>query len=267
MSSDQININISSSKKPDLKVFSLGRFEVEIAGVKIPPKEWGRDKTIQLFQYLICTRQRRALHKEQIVDGLWPDANVDSGDRDFKVALHGINKTLEPNRQTRAEPKFVIRQGLTYQLNMSHIWLDVDEIETLVEIGNNAINPKEAVEALKKAVKLYEGPFLPNRFYEDWSSAERERIQVIILSAIINLAQRLISKNPMETIRLCEKALAIDKTWEDAYRIQMEAFIKNGNRPQAIKTFALCEKVLDEEFGISPLPRTKKLLQEIEAIV
>ena len=70
----------------------------------------------------------------------------------------------------------------------------------------------------------------------------------------------------METIRLCSKALNIDKTWEDAYRIQMEAYILNGNRPQALRTFAECEKVLDEEFGISPLPRTINLLKEIESI-
>ena len=71
---------------------------------------------------------------------------------------------------------------------------------------------------------------------------------------------------PLESIRLAEAALAIDNTWEDAYRIQMRAYLAKGNRPQAIKTYMKCEVILEEEYGIDPLPETKKLLQEIEAI-
>ena len=70
----------------------------------------------------------------------------------------------------------------------------------------------------------------------------------------------------MESIRLAQAALAIDNTWEDAYRIQMKAYLARGNRPQAIKAYMKCEVILEEEYGISPLPETKQLLKEIEAI-
>jgi DNA-binding SARP family transcriptional activator len=43
----------------------------------------------------------------------------------------------------------------------------------------------------------------------------------------------------------------------------MEAYFLKGNRPMAIKTYQQCEKVLKQEFGISPLPETKKLYQKI----
>ena len=249
----------------DLIINTLGRFEVKVGSEPLGQKVWGRDKTLQLLQFLINARHRRGLHKEQIIDRLWEDSDGATGDRDFKVALHGINKALEPNRKSRTDPKYITRQGLTYQLNMELIWLDIEVLEKLIEIGNTHLqmDKAKAIDAYTEAVKLYEGPFLPERMYEDWCSEERERIQVIALSGIINLAQLLVESNPMESIRLCKKALQIDKTWEDAYRIQMEAYIKNGNRPQALKTYTECENVLDEEFGISPLPRTKDLLKEI----
>ncbi|MEE9371660.1 MAG: BTAD domain-containing putative transcriptional regulator [Saprospiraceae bacterium] len=262
-------LKITQIKNPiDLQFNTLGRFEALINGKSIDQKSWSRDKTLQLLQFLINVRYRRGLHKEQIINRLWEDAERSAGDRDFKVAMHGINKALEPNRKSRTEPKYIIRQGLTYQLNMQYIWLDIEVIERLIELGNNALhkNQDKAVKAYTKAIELYEGPFLPGRMYEDWCSEERERIQIIILSGIINLAQLLTDSNPMESIRLCKKALQIDKTWEDAYRIQMEAYIINGNRPLALRTFAECEEVLDEEFGIAPLPRTKALLQKIEGI-
>lgn len=266
-STSDIDTIISSPNKA-LIIYTLGRFEVIVDGNTIDQKSWSRDKTLQLFQFLINARQRRGLHKEQIISRLWEDADTTTGDRDFKVAMHGINKALEPDRKSRTDPKFILRQGLSYQLNMNHIWLDIDIIEMLIEKGNNYIqsNKEKAIQAYSEAIKLYEGPFLPERMYEDWCSEERERIQVIALSGIINLAQLLIQTNPMESIRISKKALLIDKTWEDAYRIQMEAYIVNGNRPQALRTYSECEKVLDEEFGIEPLPRTKNVLKSIEEI-
>ena len=76
----------------------------------------------------------------------------------------------------------------------------------------------------------------------------------------------LLKENPTESIRLAQNAIAIDPTWEDAYSLQMQAYIAKGNRPQAIKTYQKCVDVLDEEFGIDPLPETRKLLKEIESI-
>jgi DNA-binding SARP family transcriptional activator len=99
--------------------------------------------------------------------------------------------------------------------------------------------------------------------YEDWSSAERERLQVLALGVMTTLGELLTKENPLESIRLAQRALLIDNTWEDAYRIQMRAYLEKGNRPQAIKAYQQCEKVLDEEFGVAPLPETRRLWQEI----
>ena len=76
---------------------------------------------------------------------------------------------------------------------------------------------------------------------------------------------KVLDKKEYLTIAL-KNALSIDPTWEDAYRLQMQAYIAKGNRPQAIKTYQKCVDVLDEEFGIDPLPETRNLLKEIESI-
>jgi len=89
---------------------------------------------------------------------------------------------------------------------------------------------------------------------------------LLILGTYITLAEILLDENPIESIRLSQNALEIDATWEDAYRIQMQAYIAKGNRPQALKTYMKCEVILEEEYGISPLPETKMLLQKIEEI-
>ncbi len=250
-----------------LVIQTLGVFNIQCQGTTISSKAWGRDKTIQLLQYFITNRHRRALHKEQIIDRLWPDAGSKDGDRDFKVALHGINKILEPERDNRSETQYIRRQGLSYYLELNSCWIDADIIEEYIRLANTikASSPQKAIDLYQKAIDLHHGSYLPERHFEDWSSEERERLQVLILGCYIDLAELRLPSSAMESIRLTQQALHIDPTWEDAYRIQMQAYFQNGNRPAAIKTYQQCCDVLEEEFGIAPLPHTKKLYQEIMA--
>ena len=83
------------------------------------------------------------------------------------------------------------------------------------------------------------------------------------MGAYYYLAELQLSINAMETIRLSQNALNIDPSWEDLYRLQMTAYIQNGNRPQAIKTYQKCKTVLEEDYGLEPLPETSKLLLTI----
>ena len=253
---------IDQESAAHLKVKTLGQFSVELDGVSIPDN-WGRDKSLQLFQFLLLSRNRNALHKEQIVDRLWEE---NGSDQDFKVALHGINKTIEPKKKGRGQARFIQRQGLSYKLDMEYVWLDSQGMEAYIEIGNNVVSAQKelAVIAYQYAVRLYGGIFLPNRIYEDWTTTERERLQMLSLGAHIQLAELLLEDQPNESIRLTQEAINIDHTWEEAYRIQMMAHMVNGNRPQAIKTYQKCSEVLVEEYGIEPLPTTKKLLADIK---
>jgi DNA-binding SARP family transcriptional activator len=256
---------IETKDSADLIFYTMGTFSAEVKGREISSKDWGRDKTIQLIQFFITSRHRKGLHKEQIIDRLWPDIGMDEGNRDFKIAYHGINKALEPQRKSREEPKYLSRQGLTYQLNEKHIWIDSEAFDKAIEIANHFIQKDKAtaMDALEMATNIYKGSYLPNRIFEDWSSLERERLQLLAINAMISLGEMKLDSNPEESIRLAQEALLIDSTWEEAYRLQMIAYQKKGNRPQVIKTFKTCQKVLDEEFGIAPLPETEAVYRNV----
>lgn len=243
-------------------IHNLGKFEVYVEGNKVSPKEWKRDKSLQLLQYMIIACYNKALHKEQIIDRLWED---EMDDKSFKVALHGITKVLEPNKKTHADSTFIERNGHTYRLLDEDIWIESVAFESLVNQGIALLDTQtlEAKEILRHGIDLYSGSYLPDRIFEDWSADERERLQLLYVNACMALSELVLEENPSETIQLCQKVLLQDFTWEDAYRIQMEAFYLKGNRPMAIKTYQLCEKVLWDEMAIKPLPQTKKVYQKI----
>lgn len=202
------------------------------------------------------------------MDRLWPDLDIDKGDRDFKVALNSINKALEPEREPRSDPLFVKRYGLAYGIDFENVWLDTEAMELLISAGNQALlEPAKdndfAVACYEAAVKLYFGDYLPERRYEDWTSAERERLQLLALNTMTTLAGLLLRHTPLESLRLTQRVLAIDPVWEDAYRVQMRAFVAQGNRPLALRSYQRCVEVLAEEFGVDPLPETTELHDQI----
>ncbi len=251
----------------EIIIRTLGAFEVYRRGEMVSDKEFGRDIAVQLLQFFITFRHRRAMHKEQIIDRLWPELDQRSGEQNFKAALHGLNKVLEPDREKRAQAAYIIRHGATYRLNNTTVWIDIEAIDSFIQMGNKAVIEyhDQAVEAYYEAIQLYDGIYLPNRLFDDWASEERERIQLMVLGAMIDLSALLVKTNPMESVRITHEALQIDPTWEDAYRIQMMAYFEKGNRPMAIKSYHACKEILEKEFGIEPLPETTRLFKSITA--
>ncbi len=259
------DLHFETSRLP-LQIQTLGGFRAWRDGFEIEPAAWGREKAFHLFQFFITVRRSPSpLHKEQIIDRLWPELDLEEGDRDFKVALNAIYKVLEPERKPRAESRFIQRHELVYSLNLDQIRVDADDFEALVAQGNQVLldQPAAAVDHYHQALALYKGDYLPERRYEDWTSAERERLQLLALGTMTTLADLLVAQNPLESIRLTQHVLTIDPVWEAAYRVQMQAYLNQGNRPLALRTYQKCVEMLQSELGVDPLPETQQFYQQI----
>ena len=263
LETDQPPLEAASS----LRIQTLGGFRIWRDGIEIEPTAWGREKALHLFQFFVTVRRHASpLHKEQIIDRLWPELDAEEGDRDFKVALNTIYKVLEPERKPRAESRFIQRQGLVYSLNLAEAWVDADAFEALVAAGNRALpgDVAAAIQQYQQALALYGGDYLPERRYEDWSSAARERLHLLALGVMTNLANLVVEQNPLESIRLTQHVLMVDPVWEEAYRVQMRAYLAQGNRPLALRTYQQCVRMLDQELGVEPLPETRQLYEQVK---
>jgi two-component SAPR family response regulator len=148
-------------------------------------------------------------------------------------------------------------------LNLEESWIDALAFEKLIAAGNQAPERDTSIDCYQQALALYQGDYLPERRYEDWSSAERERLQVLALGLMTTLADLLLDNSPLESIRLTQHALAIDPVWENAYRTQMQAYLAQGNRPMALKTYQRCVEALRSELDIEPLPETQAIRREM----
>ncbi len=249
-----------------LYVQTLGRFVVWQDGNPLPEQVWRRAAARQLFQFLL-TYHRRFWPRERITADLWPTIDNDKAHRDFKVALNALNAALEPDRPPRTMPKYVLRQGASYMLNwQAPIQVDTQEMESMLTNASRteANQPEQAVRQYQQALALYAGEYLPDAIYEDWASAERERMTMLYLTGATQLAALLLRfNNLVEAIIWGQRIIAIDPCWEEAYRLLMQAHQQSGNRPQAVRVYQQCQTALQNELGLEPMGQTIRLYHQI----
>ncbi len=247
-----------------LRVQTLGAFRVWRGAHEIAAHEWPRDKARQLFQLLLSHR-REMLDRDQIIELLWPDLDPVTARRDFKVALSTLYRVLEPNRQAGDPSAFVVRRGSRYGLRPeADLWLDANQLERLIAEGDRLFDsePATAMDRYRQALAFYQGAYLPERLYQEWGNAERERLLALYLRAADKLARALIERQEWgAAIQVCQSILTHDDCWEHAYRLMMIAYAQMGNRAQALRAYQRCVECLREKLDVEPSPETIRLYE------
>lgn len=248
-----------------LRVQMLGSFRVRRGFQEIQAREWQREKARQLFQ-LLLTYRGHWIQREQICAWLWPDAEQEAAERQFKVTLNALNAALEPARPPRVAPFFIRRQGLAYSFAPSYgVWIDVDEFDLRVAGAAARDEPDFARRNAQIAVQLYRGDFLADALYDPWTTEERERLLARYLATAVGYAELLSAGGDQaQAVQLCEQVLRRDRCYEEAYQQLMRAHSRAGSRSQALRSYARCVQALRDDLGMDPLPETTALYERLK---
>lgn len=248
-----------------LRVQMLGTFRVWRGAQEIQAREWQREKARQLFQ-LLLTYRGHWVQREQICAWLWPEADLEAAERQFKVTLNALNAALEPARPPRVAPFFVRRQGLAYSFAPSYgVWIDVDEFELRAAAAVASDDADFARRSAQIAVSLYRGDYLAESLYDQWTLEERERLTARFLATAVDYAARLSREGDhAQAVQLCEQVLRRDRCYEEAYQLLMRAHARAGSRSQAMRSYVRCTQALRDELGMDPLPETAELYEALK---
>ncbi len=248
-----------------LRVQMLGSFRIWRGAQEIHAREWQREKARQLFQ-LLLTHRGHWVQREQICAWLWPEADLEAAERQFKVTLNALNTALEPGRPPRVAPFFVRRQGLAYSFSPSYgVWIDVDEFELRAAAAAASDDHDFARRNAQIAVQLYRGDYLAESLYDPWTTEERERLTARFLATTVSYASRLSAEQDQaQAIQLCEQVLRRDRCYEEAYQVLMRAHARTGSRSQAMRSYTRCTQALHDELGMEPLPETNALYEALK---
>lgn len=250
----------------DLRVITLGGFQVWRGQEAIPAGGWRREKARQLFQLLLSYRQS-PLDRDQIIEYLWPGMDPETAQRNFKVTLNTLYHVLEPEREPGTESAFISRAGTTYRIRPeADLWFDAQIFSESIQNSQpiQDTGSERTMLKLEQVLSLYGGEYLPESRYETWSAAERERLAVLFLRTADRLCEHYLQTGRLaDSIVLCQRILSYDGCWERAYRHLMIAYDRLGDHGQVARTYQRCVKALSEELEVAPATETEKLYSEL----
>ncbi len=114
--------------------------------------------------------------REELVDLLWPDSDLDAGRLNLRVALASLRRQLEPPDVPSGS--VVAADRATIRLRPAAFRCDAADFEAAVKNAAYAPSFAEKRAALDQALALFSGELLPG-FYDDWIGEERERLNAL----------------------------------------------------------------------------------------
>jgi LuxR family maltose regulon positive regulatory protein len=261
--------SLSGGESPaaaSLYIQTFGAFRVWRRGQEIERAAWGREKAVQVLQFLVCHRGR-AVHREQILEALWHDASPSAAATGLRVALSALRDAISPERESGAESPFVKREGDTLRLaTEAGVRVDADDFVRLLKSARAAetADGDHAVTLYEAALALCRGEFLSDQRYAAWAESERQLRRGEFMASAERLSNLLLTQGELDrAARWAETILQHDPLWEQAYALLMEAYWRQGNRALAVRTFKRCQKRLHSALGVAPSERTLALLATI----
>jgi DNA-binding SARP family transcriptional activator len=246
---------------PQLRVGLLGGFQVERDGVPRPASSWQRRKAKSLTK-LLATYPRHTLHRDQILDILWPDVELSSAVNSFGKALYAARRALEPELLPRESSTYLRMTDSLVGLDTEHVLIDADHFQLLAE---SALRQGD-VAGYESALAAYGGELLPEDRYEDWCAERRDFLADLHIRLLLSLAESMEKRgaHSASADRLRE-ALQHDPTRQEIHRRLMITYASAGTRDLAVRQFHVCQDALRRELDAVPEQETVTLYQDILA--
>jgi DNA-binding SARP family transcriptional activator len=248
-----------------LNIRCLGHFDVRTDRGQV--KHWRSMKAKSVFQYLL-THPREPAVKEMIMEALWPECSSQAAGNNLKAAVHQIQLTLSSLGGEMQDWRHVLFLQGSYAINPgTHLWIDVEEFEKHWTAGRRFEKEHHLAEAMseyEKAETLYQGDFLEEELYEEWTMLRRETLRDIYLAVLSKLAGHAILINDLENcIHYSQILLGQDPCREDAYRWLMYCYTNLGHRNRALRWYEICCRIIRSEMDTVPDRRTTELYYRI----
>ncbi len=254
---------------PKIRINTLGEFKVLVNNEPMDKSMFEGTKPLSLLKAIVLNGSRD-IHKEILIDALWPDADGTAGNKNFKINLHRLRKALEPDPIKAFGYTCVIQKAARVSLDLELISLDTDEFLALgaKATGLEFVNTREeTLVCYTRAARLYRGDYFAEDPYMDWIAHRRELFRskyIMILQKKAMLHEDMNQwEEAMDTWR---KLLQTDPTFEEAYQNMMILYADAGRKNEAMQVFNKCRNILRTELDTAPDPQTLDLYEKIKKL-
>lgn len=245
-------------RQPDagLRIYLLGRFEVVSGERAIIDQSWPRRKAKTLFK-LLALNAGQWLHRDQVLDAVWPDMDPAAADHNFRQNLHYLRRAFAAHGL--ALP--VVSAARSMLSLPEDAWVDANAFRAEAE---RARATGTSAEQYESALALYSGDLLPEDIYEEWTESQREDLKALRRRLLFDLGRlhQLQGRSEAAARRL-EELVRVDPLDEEAHRALMRLYGESGNRQRAARLYERCRELLKAQLDLEPSEETQALHREL----
>ncbi|GAC1628716.1 MAG: hypothetical protein NVS4B7_17720 [Ktedonobacteraceae bacterium] len=243
---------------PALYVTCFGHFEAKRQGKPIDLCSNRHGQTI--FRYLIAQPEHRAT-SDTLMTLLWPDNESEVSQSRLHTAICALRRSLNHGYSYEPGRGYIICDNRTYFLDPAiSIQTDVEQFLHNNQEGRQSSN--ERIVLYEKACLLYRGPFLLEDKYADWSSLQREHLSRLYIDMCRVLTSHYLHMKKYEDAEKWAIALLKENRCDElAHQQLIQIYAAQGRRSEAWQQYRQCERILQEELALQPLPETRQIIQ------
>jgi DNA-binding SARP family transcriptional activator len=213
----------------EVEVRCFGRFEVQVDGqpldlAALKPRS-------QVLLRLLAMHGANPVHREVLIDAIWPDASAEAGMRNLQVAVSSLRRVLEP-------VVALAREAHSYRLALpAGSVVDVARFEEACAGAKAARARGEAANAevaLQLALDTYGGELLPTDGPAEWVVAARDHYRAEAAESAAALAELQLDRDAAAlAAETCKRGLRIDRYSDRLWRLLALAHERVGDQASA----------------------------------
>lgn len=246
--------------RAELAIQLLGTFRVWVSGRTVEESQWPRPQA-KLLLKLLALDPKHQLHRQQIIDAIWPDLDEEAGAANLHKIIHMARRALEPKLKSGADSRFILTRDQQVQLSApGNLWIDAEQFEA----GSvRAFRSGDASEC-ESALALYLGDLLSEDLYADWCMRRRDQLRALRQEVLMKLGSlyETAGDHKLAIIQF-EKLTGAEPSNEEAHRALMRLYALIGRRSEALRQFRRCCDAVRNELDAEPEEGTLQLHRKI----
>lgn len=257
-----------SSASPHLRIYLLGQFRIErLSGhewVAVDSRTWHRRRARALLGCLLSSPGRR-LGREQVMELLWPDLDIDVAANRLNGAVHELRQILEPDIARPANSRMLrLERDILELADSSHIWVDAETFEHLLKDANASNDPQQTERLLEEANSLYKGNYLLEELYSEWAAPRRDALQRAWVGLLLNLTNLRVEQGTYAgALETLDRLRIADPANETALQRLMILLTQLDRRGEALQVYRQHVVMLQKDYESEPLAETTELYEAL----
>ncbi len=239
----------------------MDAFQVIAFGHPVPNDSWRLRHARSLVKLLALHPERR-MHREQVMELLWPGVDSHSAIGRLNQVLHAARRAVQMATGDRIDPQQVIsNQNHLLVLFPDHpVWIDLRAFE---DAANHALR-QDDLGLVEQAMAAYGGELLPEDRYEKWTRQARRELDHLYVSLLQHYATLLEHRGDRSgAVEALRRSLSVDAANEESHVRLMRLFMVAGRRQRALQQFARLQEAIAREGTAELSASTLELHQAI----